>query len=282
MKLSDLNLKKVKNKRLLLIDGNNLVHRCYWGAKQAEDQKQVTTLLALNQILNFKNLCMNSIMVFFWDSKYSYRAKLYDFYKQHKLDDADPQKEEIINHIKNIFVEMGFQSFEQYGYEGDDLIALYADVYSKQNKVIIFSTDEDLFQCLNSKIIHYNPLKNETNTCTTIKKNMGLNPKDIAIRKAMVGKKNEVPGIPKIGEKTALKIINGDVDFPEFDQYLFREYLDVSILPFQYNEDPLIVKEIEKFESTKNNFKRIFQENDFNNFLTTRSINIWSKHFNLK
>lgn len=281
MKIENINLRKIKGKRLLFVDGNNLCHRCWHGAKNADQwsQKQIATLLALKQLLDFKMLCLNSILVIFWDSQHSYRANIYDFYKQHKKDKDGGL--EIIDNIKKLISDLGIQSFEQWGYEGDDLIAAYSNFYSKTNKVIIYSTDNDLFQCLKHRVLHWNPIKNELNTYNTIKEKMGLNPKDIALKKAMVGKKNEIPGIPKIGEKTSLKIINGEIDFPEFDMDIFKDYLDASIIPFEY--DPGVeIKEIEKYNNKISVFKTIFQENNLNNFLTQRSINIWSKHFNLK
>lgn len=284
MKILNLNLNGVKGKRLLLIDGNNLVHRCYHGAKQVgeDKQKQVCTLLALNQILNFKNLCLNSILIPFWDSDHSYRAEEFSFYKQHKLDDGTNKKFEIIEHVKNIFSELGFQNLEQYGYEGDDLISLYSSVYSSSNKCIIFSTDNDLFQCLKPRVLHYNPIKNEVQTHTSIKEKMGLTPSEIPINKALIGKKNEVPGVPKIGEKTALKIIKNEVPFPGFDMNLFYQYLRVSTLPFQKEGSPISLIELKKFNGSKSVFKKVFKENNFENFLTTRSMKIWSKAFRLK
>jgi 5'-3' exonuclease len=285
MKYGNLNFNKIKGKRLLFIDGNNLLHRCFHGAVNAapNQQKQLTTLFVLKQILDYKRLCLNSIMVFFFDSEHSYRANLYDFYKQHKLEKIDNFKSEIFNHIRyNIIEKLGIQIISQKGYEGDDLIALYSGIYSKKNKVIIFSTDNDLMQCINNRIIHYNPLKNETCTLTSIKEKMGLNPSELAINKALVGKKNEIPGVPKIGIKTSLKIINKEIPFPDFDKKIFEDYLDASVLPFSKGDIPIDVKEIEQFENTKENFRSLFMEWDFGNFLTHKQMSLWTKAFNLK
>lgn len=282
MKIANLNTKKINSKRLLLVDGNNLAHRCYHGSAQSSNPKQVATLIALNQILNFKNLCLNSIMIVFWDSDYSYRAEVFDFYKQYKLQGEKSQKYEIIEHIKNVINSLGIQNLEQYGYEGDDLIALYASVYSKTNKCIIFSNDEDLLQCVKTRVVHYNPLKNEASTKETVIEKFEINPKDMAIRKALIGKKNEIPGVPRIGKKTALKVIKGEVDFPDFDKELFKDYIEASSLPFQFYNDPLKLIEVEKFDQQKNKFKSVFENNDFNNFTTTKSMKVWSKAFGLK
>jgi len=279
---------KIENKTLFFIDGDNLGSQCYYGAKSASKSNiwDITLFLFMKRVLQIRKMSGNSVLIFFFDSDYLYRTQAYPWYKQHKneIDQENKSlKKKVIEYLNNdILPSLGFQCFNQHGYEGDDLIAAHVSENQSSNKIIIISTDEDLFQLIKWRVHCYNMIKDESFTRVSVEKKLGVTPIEIPIRKALIGKKNEVPGFEKIGKVTANKIIKKEIPFPEIDQKLFQDYLTVSVLPFQNKADPIVVHDIKKFYGYKRDFKNVFTEHRMHSFTNNLSMIDWTNTFRLQ
>jgi 5'-3' exonuclease len=110
---------------------------------------------------------------------------------------------------------LGFRNiFHQSGYEADDIIADLAKRLRRDNKIIIVSTDRDLFQLLHKNVEIWNPTKR----CLWSEK-WFANEFQIPVNmwptvKAIAGcDTDSIPGLPMIGEKTAAKYLSGGLKY---------------------------------------------------------------------
>jgi DNA polymerase-1 len=163
-------------------------------------------------------------LVFDVDSKESARSKFFPEYKvkryKKELTDAEKKanklfKQEYLN-IVNDCQTIGMQPNFLIEYESDDLIALYCQKYSDNEKIIIISRDQDFFQCIEDTVSVWNPDDKLIQNKTWFLKTYGIDPLDWNMVKAIAGCSSDgVPGIERVGEKTALKYLTGQASEKE-------------------------------------------------------------------
>lgn len=170
----------------------------------------------LRQIRALSQLFHSTDIVFCWDSKSSKRKELFPEYKvkrgKKKKDDPElaaifaatyRQMDKLKNHV---IPSMGFlNSFEQDGFEADDLIA---DIVFGYPNCVMVTNDADMYQLLDYADM-WKPMKKELVTANSFQDKYGIVASEWAMVKAVAGcSTDEVPGIPGVGEKTAIKYLN--------------------------------------------------------------------------
>lgn len=144
-----------------------------------------------------------------------FRKDIYPEYKAHREpppDDFFPQEKRILEIVR----ASGVPLFELPGYEADDLIATMAtQLCSKGFDVFLVSKDKDLRQILNDCVKMYDVQSDEVIDVAKMRAKLGYGP-DLAIdvQTLMGDKVDNVPGIPGVGEVTAVKLLQkyGSVD----------------------------------------------------------------------
>ena len=108
-------------------------------------------------------------------------------------------------------LKIGFRNvFWQQGFEADDLIASVCK--DKKQDFIVVSSDQDMFQLLSKHVEIYNPMSKKFITKSSFTDKYGVKPKEWATVKAIAGCSSDgVPGVSGVGEKTAIKFMNGDL-----------------------------------------------------------------------
>ena len=133
-----------------------------------------------------------------------------DYYKEYKAN-RPPMPNELrvqIEDIKELSKLFNFSVQEVGGVEADDVIATLALNY-KNKKVLISSPDKDLTQLVNENIIQHNSMSNEFFNSDYVVEKFGVAPNQVAELLALVGDKaDNIPGITKVGNKTAAKWLN--------------------------------------------------------------------------
>lgn len=279
------NSNSISGHNLFFIDSNNVISQCYHAAEAIGPRVYETTLfLFMKKIFQFRKMINKAIIIFFFDDDHSYRNDIYPWYKAYKKSKTEENlKHSIINKVKEMLPFIGFQVFCQHGYEADDMIAAYVSKYSQgDHRIVIFSSDEDLFQLSKDKVHFYHPVKDAYFTKREILNKYGIKPFEIPIRKALVGKKNEVDGFPGIGAVTANKIINKEIPFPDIDMDLFNDYISVSLLPFVNQNDKIRIEDINIYQGKKDDFKNFFSSNNMEYFLNEKQFKTWISTFKLK
>ena len=208
-------------KKLVLIDGNSIMNRAFYGimgskALTTKDGKYTNAIYGFLAIL-FKLLEDEKpeyIAVSFDLKGPTERHKLYDGYKANRKGMPNELAEQMPV-IKEILKAMNIDIVEKEGYEGDDIIGTLSRYGEKKGlEVIILSGDRDTFQLATDNVKIHIPRTKAGKTETEIfdrnkvKEVYGIEPKQLIEVKGLQGDTSDnIPGVPGIGEKTALSLI---------------------------------------------------------------------------
>ena len=207
--------------KLLVIDGNSIINRAFYGIMGSSmlmtaDGKYTNAVYGFLAIM-FKimdELKPDYIAIAFDLKAPTKRHKLYKEYKGTRKGMPDELAEQMPI-LKEILKEMNITIIEKETYEADDILGTLATMASKQDiQTTILSGDRDIFQLINNKINVKIPHKKDGKTETEdfneekIKEIYELKPEKLIEVKGLMGDKSDnIPGVPGVGEKTAIKII---------------------------------------------------------------------------
>ena len=207
--------------RLVLIDGNSILNRAFYGIM---GNKMLTTPDGkyTNAVYGFLAIMFKVIddlnpeyMAIAFDLKApTARHKLYEGYKATRKGMPNELAEQMPI-LKEILELMHITIIEKEGYEGDDILGTLAKEGEKAGlDVTIVSGDRDTFQLASSKISiripHTKVGKTEVDTFgeEEIKEKYGIEPEQLIEVKGLMGDTSDnIPGVPGVGEKTALSLI---------------------------------------------------------------------------
>jgi len=206
--------------KFLIIDGNSLVNRAYYAMPFLTNREKQPS----GAVFGFVNLLTKLILeqkpkyiaVCFDHARKTFRNEIYAEYKGTRK----PAPEDLVvqfQPIKDMLKIMGIKVFEQEGIEADDIIGTIAKHSCVEN--ILVSGDRDLLQLIDSHTRVWLTRKGvsevEDFDEVLLKQKMGLVPSGIIDLKALMGDSSDnIPGIPGVGEKTALSLLEkyGDLD----------------------------------------------------------------------
>ncbi|MDD3399764.1 MAG: 5'-3' exonuclease H3TH domain-containing protein [Candidatus Paceibacterota bacterium] len=209
----------MEDKRLLIIDSNSVIHRAYHALPPLTTEKGETVgavygflLVFLRALREFKP----DFAVACFDVKGpTFRHEKYEDYKAKR----PPLPEDLgrqIARVKELLPVFGVPVFGKEGFEADDLIGTIAEAAPKENpslEVIILSGDTDTMQLVNEKTKVYNLRKGVKDIVLydeemVKEKYQGLEPSQLLDLRALKGDASDnIPGVPGIGEKTALSLL---------------------------------------------------------------------------
>ena len=215
-------------KKLVLIDGNSIMNRAFYGimgskALTTKDGKYTNAIYGFLAIL-FKLLeeeMPDYIGVTFDLKAPTARHKMYEGYKANRKG-MPTELAEQMPIIKDVLRAMNIDIIEKEGYEGDDVIGTLSR-YGEQKglEVVILSGDRDTFQLATDNVRINIPRTKGGKTETEIfnrekvKEVYGIEPKQLIEVKGLQGDTSDnIPGVPGIGEKTALSLVQkyGTID----------------------------------------------------------------------
>ena len=214
--------------KFVLVDGNSIMNRAFYGIMGSrmlttKDGKYTNAVYGFLAIL-FKLLedVEPKYMAVAFDLKApTARHKMYEGYKANRKGMPDELAEQMPI-IKEILRAMNIDIVEMKGYEADDVLGTLSCYGEKQGlDVIILSGDRDTFQLATDKVTiripHTKAGKSETDEYNKEKiiEKYGIEPKQLIEVKGLQGDSSDnIPGVPGIGEKTALKLIQeyGSID----------------------------------------------------------------------
>lgn len=201
--------------KLLLIDGNSIMNRAYYGIRPLSNKNGIHT----NALTGFLNIYLKLLkeekpdyIAAAFDLKApTFRHKMYAEYKAGRHGMPEDLKEQMPI-IKDILRSLGVSVLEVEGYEADDIIGTLSKAAKENGAECVISTgDRDSFQLINEKVsvrlasnkedIIYTPGK--------IAEVYGVQPREMLEVKALMGDSSDnIPGVAGIGEKTALSLIS--------------------------------------------------------------------------
>ncbi|MDQ0721524.1 DNA polymerase-1 [Paenibacillus sp. W4I10] len=203
--------------KFILIDGNSIIYRAFFAMPPLTNSKGLHT----NAVYGFTTMLLRlleehkptHVMVAFDAGKITFRHEGYQEYKGGR-EKTPPELSEQFPLLKELLKGLGIAQFELAGFEADDIIGTLtkrADEAGRQ--VLVVSGDKDMLQ-LASENVHIGLTRKgvtdiELYDPAQIKERYGLTPLQIIDLKGLMGDASDnIPGIPGVGEKTALKLLH--------------------------------------------------------------------------
>ncbi len=197
---------------LYLVDGSNYAYRAFFAIPGLSNSKGIPT----NAVYGFNNMLMKlqremkpEYMAVVFDSKGpTFRSEAYEKYKANRpaMPDAlQPQ----IPIIKELVRAYALPLLEKEGIEADDIIGTLAKLYEQKGfRVVIVSGDKDLLQLVSDRVIMIDTMKDKTFDAAGVREKFGVGPDRVVDLIGLMGDSTDnIPGVPGVGEKTALKLI---------------------------------------------------------------------------
>lgn len=206
---------------LLVLDSHYLCHRAFHAQADLSHEGIKTGVIFgfLKDIGRLKAEFQTDRVAFCFEGSTLYRKVIFPDYKMKRIqaEQQDPVKIQAradlrrqidtlrINHLPRI----GFNNIFYFpGYESDDLMARFAE---REDEVILITSDADMFQCLRENVMMYSPQKQRLFTESWFQQTYGIKPELWSLVKAISGCDSDgVPGIPGVGEITALRFVRGE------------------------------------------------------------------------
>ncbi len=203
-------------KKLVLIDGNSIAYRAFFALPLLNNDKGIHTNAVYGFTMMMQRILEDEkpthIMVAFDAGKTTFRHKTYTEYKGGRQK-TPPELSEQFPLIRELLDSYGISRYELENYEADDIIGTLSLNAEKEGfEVKVISGDKDLTQ-LSSEHTTVSVTKKgiteiEEYTPLHIKEKYGLTPEQIIDMKGLMGDASDnIPGIPGIGEKTAIKLL---------------------------------------------------------------------------
>jgi len=205
--------------RLYLVDGSSYIYRAYYAIRHLSNSRGMAT----NAIYGFTNMLLkivreerpDHLAVIFDAPGPSFRKDLYPEYKANRAampEDLVPQ----IPYIKKVVHAFRMPALEQKGLEADDLIATLARRFSREGmEVTVVTGDKDLMQVVSDRVRLLDTMKDKFSDLEEVERRFGGTPDKVVEVQALAGDSSDnVPGVPGIGEKTAVELIRefGDIE----------------------------------------------------------------------
>ena len=208
--------------KLMLIDGNSILNRGFYGLSGSSmlvtsSGQYTNAVFAFINIMNkhIEEEAPEYIAVAFDMKAKTFRHKMFDGYKAQRKG----MPEELASQlpiIKEVLSAMNIPIIEKEGFEADDIIGSLSLLAEKNNlDVVVITGDRDSFQLISDKTIVMLPStragKTETKRFDTkaIYEQYGVEPLQMIDVKGLMGDSSDnIPGVPGVGEKTALSLIS--------------------------------------------------------------------------
>ncbi|CAH9062863.1 DNA polymerase I [Pseudoalteromonas holothuriae] len=199
---------------LILVDGSSYLFRAYHSPPHLTNSKGEATGAIYGVINMLKSLLKQyqpSHMVVVFDAKGpTFRNEMYSEYKAHRPPMPDDLRTQI-KPIHDIIEAMGLPLVSISGVEADDVIGTFARIASEQKRHVLISTgDKDMAQLVNEHVTLINTMTNTVLNPQGVVDKFGVGPELIIDYLALMGDKvDNIPGVPGVGEKTALAMLQG-------------------------------------------------------------------------
>ncbi|WAI11619.1 MAG: 5'-3' exonuclease [Buchnera aphidicola (Macrosiphum albifrons)] len=228
-----------KNEPVIIIDGSLYLYSSYYGFPHFENtlgEPFGAIYGMLKMIDNILKKYPNSkkIIIIFDSSKKTFRNKLFKEYKKNR----SPMPNSLYIQIKPLFEilkKIGIKILTIPGIEADDIIgSLACQLEETGNKILIISHDKDMLQLVTKNINIFNKKNNCIITPEAIKEQYGIKPKEFIDFLALMGDVSDnIPGVPKIGIKTALSLLNKFSNIKN----IYNNIEKIKFLPFRNAEN---------------------------------------------
>ncbi|MBY5930001.1 DNA polymerase I [Halomonas denitrificans] len=231
---------------IVLVDGSSYLYRAFHALPPlttSEGQPTGAIKGVINMLKRLIKDYPDSPMAVVFDAPgKTFRDELYDQYKAQRPpmpDDLRAQVEPLHDCVR----ALGLPLLCIKGVEADDVIGTLAQMATDAGRDAVISTgDKDMAQLVNGHITLVNTMKDETLDVAGVKDKFGLPPELIIDYLALMGDKvDNIPGVPGVGEKTAIGLLQGmegglDVIYGDLDKVKTLSFRGAKTLPKKLEE----------------------------------------------
>ncbi|NRA22349.1 MAG: DNA polymerase I [Oceanospirillaceae bacterium] len=201
---------------LILVDGSSYLYRAFFASQQADLRTsegfpsgavRVVTSMMRSLVRQYPE---SRIAVVFDAKGKTFRDDYYPEYKANRPSMPDDLRVQI-EPIHQIIRAMGFPLIMIEGVEADDVIGTYAAQATVEKTSLLISTgDKDMAQLVNEHVTLINTMNDTLMDVQGVNEKFGIGPELIIDYLALMGDKvDNIPGVPGVGEKTALALLQG-------------------------------------------------------------------------
>ena len=223
--------------KTLIIDGNNLVHRTFWTAKNQVkkynegDLDKIAGLhiyFTLNAIFSYVRKYKPTQTICVWDYKPDYKPNVrkdqLDGYKGNRSKDSSPHEQN--ETITRLLSQIGIKSIFPREREADDIVAYICKTF--EGKKVIASVDKDFLQLVNSDTIMFDPIRKREYSHDTFVDDTGYTMEEWLPAKCLLGDKSDnVPGIPRFGKAKVRKWLDKELQLTEEQEEIYEKNMTV-------------------------------------------------------
>ena len=202
-----------ESNELVLVDGSSYLFRAFHALPPLLTSRGQPTG-AVKGVINMIRALIKShdhsnIAIVFDAKGKTFRNEIYNEYKAHRPPMPDDLRSQI-KPIHEIIIAMGLPLLTIEGVEADDVIGTLSKRATENDVSTLISTgDKDLAQLVNDKVTLMNTMTNEILDIEGVKNKFGVGPNRIVDYLALMGDKSDnIPGVPSVGPKTAVKWLN--------------------------------------------------------------------------
>ncbi|MBI3597104.1 MAG: DNA polymerase I [Nitrospirae bacterium] len=282
-------VKGAERPRLFLIDGHSYIYRAYFAIRNLSTSKGLPT----NAIYGFTTMLLKIVR----DQQPDYLAVAFDAkgptlrhaeyreYKAQRAEMPDPLRQQI-PYIHRVVEAFRIPALLQEGFEADDLIGTLARQAEEAGlDVTIVSGDKDMFQLITPRTCVYDTMKDKVYRTPDVQERFGVEPDRVVEIMGLMGDSiDNIPGVPGIGEKTAVDLIRRfgsienllarleELEKPKLRENLraFAEQARMSHHLAQIKRDCPVELNLDRFQRTEPDtdaMTRLFLELEFGSLL---------------
>ena len=211
-----------------LIDGNAFCYRAFHAVRELRNSKGEPTNVVFGFSMMMRKIIddykPDGLCVAFDTKGPTFRHKKFEDYKSHRK----PMPDDLVRQmpvVKRLVKAYSIPAFEKEGFEADDIIGTLCKRLTKAgHEAVIVTGDKDMLQLVNSHVKVLNPQKDFlVYDSKEVEARFGVKPNQVVDVLALMGDASDfIPGVPGIGEKTALALVQefGSLDkiFARLDQ----------------------------------------------------------------
>lgn len=228
-------------KRLIIIDGNAIIHRAYHALPPmtTKDGRMVNAVYGFTSMLlkAWHDLKPEYIAVTFDVKGPTFRHEKFDKYKATRVK-ADQELYDQIPLVHDLVRAFNIPIFEKTGYEADDVIGTMVKKNKKNSdlEIMIVTGDKDTLQLVDKNVKVFTLRKGMSDTVVydakEVKNTFGFTPDQMIDFKALRGDASDnIPGVPGIGEKTAVELLQKFGNIVELYKQLKKKGIEEKIKP---------------------------------------------------
>jgi len=209
---------------LYLVDGSSYIYRAYYAIRHLSSPSGHPT----NAIYGFIQMLLKllkdhnpqHVAVVFDVGRVTFRTGLYPEYKANRAAMPDDLRVQV-GPIRDVVRAFNIPALELAGYEADDIIGALAARHSASGgRVVVVTGDKDLMQIVTERVTLLDTMKGKASGIAEVIERFGVGPDLVPDILGLAGDSSDnIPGVPGVGEKTAIKLIQ---EFGSLDQLLER------------------------------------------------------------